>query len=67
MGEVVMGEKIDLIFSKSLSLQEITKNVLVYYVGASVLSVLAGVIGFLITLIALKLFGYKQNTYDKQP
>jgi len=67
MGEVVMGEEIDLIFSKSLSLQEITKNVLVYYVGATVLSVVAGVIGFLITLIALKLFGYKQNNYDKQP
>ncbi len=66
MGEVVMGEKVDLIFSKSLSLQEITKNILVYYVGATVLSVVAGVIGFLVTLITLKLFGYKQNTYDKQ-
>jgi hypothetical protein len=38
----------------------------VYYVGATVLSVVAGVVGFLMTLIVLKLFGYKQNTYDKQ-
>lgn len=65
MGEVVMGEKINLIFNKSLSIHEITNNVLVYYVGATVLSVLAGVVGFLITLIALKLSGYKQTTHDK--
>ena len=66
MGEVVMGEKVDLIFSKSLSLHEITKNILVYYVGATVLSLIVGLVGFLITLIALKLFGYKQTTHDKQ-
>lgn len=65
MGEVVMGEKINLIFNKSLSIHEITNNVLVYYVGATVLSVLAGVVGFLITLITLKLVGYKQTTHDK--
>ena len=65
MGEVVMGEKINLIFNKSLSIHEITNNVLVYYVGATVLSVVAAFIGFLVTLIALKLSGYKQTTHDK--
>lgn len=65
IGEVVMGEKINLIFNKSLSIHEITKNILVYYVGATVLSVVAAFIGFLITLITLKLVGYKQITHDK--
>ena len=62
-GEYVLGEKINLDFSKILTVETL-KNLYVYYVGATLLSVVSGVAGFLITWILLKLFGYKPTANE---
>jgi len=57
-GEFVLGQKVNLDLDKILTIETL-KNLYVYYVGATVLSIVAGIVGFLITWILLKLFGYK--------
>lgn len=66
-GEIVLNEKVDMSFSSLHSLESLSKNALVYYIGATVLSVVVGFLGFIITLIALKIFGYKQIIHDNKP
>lgn len=61
-GEWFLNEKVDLNFSKFLTVSTL-KNIYVYTIGASLLSVTAGISGFIITWVLLKLFRYqpKQN------
>ncbi len=66
-GELVLSEKVDISFSSLHSIESLSKNVLVYYIGATVLSLLAAVLGFVITLITLKICGYKQVIHDDSP
>ena len=62
-GELVLGQKVNLDWSKLLTIETL-KNLYVYYVGATVLSVVAGIAGFLVTWILLKLFRYKPTTNE---
>lgn len=62
-GEFVLNEKVDLTFSKFLSLQTLT-NLWVYGIGASVLAVVAALAGLIISWTLLKVFGYKANPND---
>jgi len=57
-GEYVLNKKVNLDLNKLFS-SETLSNVYVYYVGATVLSIVAGVAGFVVTWLLLKLFGYK--------
>ena len=57
-GEFVLGKQVNLDFTKLLSIETL-KNLYVYYIGATVLSIAAGVVGFIVTWILLKVFGYK--------
>lgn len=56
-GELVLHQKVDLSFSKMLSIETL-KNVYVYIIGACVLSVIAAVLGFILTYCLLKIFKY---------
>ncbi len=62
-GEYVLGQKVNLDWSKLLTIETL-KNLYVYYVGATVLAIIAGIAGFLVTWILLKLFRYKPNTNE---
>ena len=66
-GEIVLNEKVDINFSSLYSIESLSKNAFVYYIGAVVLSLIAAVLGFIITLITLKIFGYKQIIHDNKP
>jgi len=59
-GELVLSEKVNLDLNKILTVDAL-KNVYVYTVGATVLSVVVAIAGFLITLISLKAFRYKPH------
>lgn len=63
MGEWVCGEQVDIDLNKFLTIETL-KNLYIYYVGATILSVITGVLGWLLTLIILKLIGYKPNTNE---
>lgn len=65
-GELVVGQKVNLDFTKLLSVETL-KNLYVYYIGATVLSVVAGIVGFIVTWLLLKLFGYKPTTDEPKP
>jgi glycosyltransferase involved in cell wall biosynthesis len=62
-GEFVLGQKVNLDFTKLLSIETL-KNLYVYYIGATVLSIAAGIAGFLVTWILLKVFGYKPTVNE---
>ncbi len=62
-GEYILNKKVNLDLSKLLS-SETLNNVYVYYVGATVLSIVAGIVGFLVTWVLLKLFGYKPSSNE---
>lgn len=64
-GELVLNENVDISFNSLLSIQALSKNIFVYYVGATILSIVAAIFGIIITWITLKLFGYKQTTDDR--
>lgn len=57
-GEFVLRQKVNLDFTKLLSVETLN-NLYVYYVGATVLSIVAGVVGYIATWVLLKVFGYK--------
>lgn len=57
-GELVLGQKVNLDFTKLLSVETLN-NLYVYYIGATVLSIVAGVVGYIVTWVLLKVFGYK--------
>jgi len=57
-GEYILNEKVNLDFNKLLSFDTLN-NLYVYYIGATVLSIVAGIIGFVVTWVLLKVFGYK--------
>ena len=59
-GEYVLGQKVNLDFDKLLTIETL-KNLYVYYIGATVLSMVVGIAGFLVTWILLKVFGYKPS------
>jgi glycosyltransferase involved in cell wall biosynthesis len=62
-GEFVLNEKVDLNFNKLVSLDALN-NLYVYTIGAIVLSVVMAIVGFLVTWILLKIFGYKPTTNE---
>jgi glycosyltransferase involved in cell wall biosynthesis len=62
-GEFVLNQKVDLTFSKFLSLQTLT-NLWVYGIGASVLAIIAALSGLIISWTLLKVFGYNANPND---
>lgn len=59
-GEFVLNQKVNLDLSKLLTIETL-KNLYVYYIGATVLSIVAGIGGFVITWLLLKVFGYKPS------
>jgi glycosyltransferase involved in cell wall biosynthesis len=61
-GEVILDKKVNLDFSKLLSVETLN-NLYVYYIGATILSVIAGFVGFVVTWVLLKLFGYKAKAH----
>lgn len=60
-GEYVLGQNVNLDWSKLLTIETL-KNLYVYYIGATVLAIGAGVAGALVTWLLLKLFRYKPST-----
>lgn len=62
-GELVLGHKVNLDFTKLLSVETLN-NLYVYYVGATVLSIVAGVVGYIVTWVLLKVFGYKPTVNE---
>jgi glycosyltransferase involved in cell wall biosynthesis len=62
-GELVLGHKVNLDFTKLLSVETLN-NLYVYYVGATVLSIVAGLVGYILTWILLKVFGYKPTVNE---
>lgn len=59
-GELVLNEKVNLALDKMLSLDAI-RGLYIYTVGATVLSVAAGLAGIIVTWVLLKISGYKPN------
>lgn len=59
-GELVLGERVDLRFSQ-LSISAL-RNLYVYLVGASVMALVAGVLGFILTWVLLKIFRYQHSS-----
>lgn len=57
-GEYVLNEKVNLDLEKLLTIETLN-NLYVYYIGATVLSVVAGLVGYIVTWLLLKVFGYK--------
>ena len=57
-GEYVLNKQVNLDFTKLLSVETLN-NLYVYYIGATVLSIVAGVAGYIVTWVLLKVFGYK--------
>lgn len=60
-GEFFLNQKVDINFSKLLSIQTLS-NIYVYTVGATILSIIAAVLGFIITWLLLIIFGYKPKS-----
>ncbi|MBS1634897.1 MAG: DUF2062 domain-containing protein [Bacteroidetes bacterium] len=61
-GELVLNERVDLAFSHLLSVSTLM-NLYVYIIGATVMAFAAGILGFIITWILLKVFGYSPKTH----
>lgn len=57
-GEYVLGKEVHLSFSKAITVQMAIDIGKIYFLGATVFSLIAGIAGFLITWLLLKLFGY---------
>lgn len=64
-GEFVLNKKVNLDFDKLLTLETLN-NLFVYYIGATVLSIVAGLAGFILTWVLLKLFGYKATIHERK-
>ncbi len=60
-GEYVLKQQVHLSFSHTITIKTAINIGWIYLVGATVLSVVAGVAGLVITYLLLKLFGYKKN------
>jgi glycosyltransferase involved in cell wall biosynthesis len=63
-GEFFLHRKVNFFFERKLSLELLRKNaedLYTYFVGASILSVIAAITGFVLSFILLKLFGHKQS------
>lgn len=61
-GEIIFNRNIDFSFSKGITLEIVHQIGLLYVVGATVLSIVTGLVGFAITWLLLKISGYKQTT-----
>ncbi len=66
MGEIVLNKSIDFNFSKSITLNMVHQIGFLYLVGATVLSVAVGLIGFIFTWLLLKLTGYQKSSDDRK-
>ncbi|MDF2450364.1 MAG: b-glycosyltransferase, glycosyltransferase family 2 protein [Bacteroidota bacterium] len=65
-GEFVLNKKVNLDFNNLLTVETLS-NLYVYYIGATILSIIAGLAGFLVTWALLKLFGYKDSVHERRP
>lgn len=63
-GELVLNQKVTFDLQKMLSIEAL-RNLYVYTVGATVLSAVAAIAGFLVTYITLKLFKYEHTDLQK--
>ncbi|MES2132187.1 MAG: DUF2062 domain-containing protein [Bacteroidota bacterium] len=64
-GEYVLNEQVHLSFSHAITIKMAINIGLIYVVGATVLSVVAGLAGTLITWVLLKVFGYKPTINER--
>ena len=65
-GEYVLNEQVHLSFSHAITIKMAISIGLIYVVGATVLSVVAGIGGTLITWVLLKIFGYKPTIVNER-
>jgi uncharacterized protein (DUF2062 family) len=63
-GEIVLKEQVNFDLQKMLSIEAL-RNLYVYTIGATVLSVVAAAAGFVLTLLALKIFNYQPSDQNK--
>lgn len=64
-GEFFLNEDVHISLDKLLSIENLKQtisNLYVYFIGATILSVLVAIAGFIITWITLKLVGYKHKS-----
>ncbi len=64
-GEFFLNENVHISLDKLLSIENLKQtmsNLYVYFIGATILSILMAVAGFIVTWIALKLVGYKHKS-----
>lgn len=64
-GEFILNKKVNLNFDNLLTVETLN-NLYVYYIGATVLSIVVGITGFLLTWILLKVFGYKPTSNESK-
>lgn len=65
-GEYVLGQEVHLSFSKAITVDMAFTIGKIYFLGATVLSIVAGIGGFIITWLLLKLFGYKPAAHGTE-
>jgi glycosyltransferase involved in cell wall biosynthesis len=63
-GEYILGQEVHLNFSKAITVDIAINIGKIYFLGATVLSVVTGVAGFIVTWVLLKVFGYKPIPND---
>jgi len=64
-GEFFLNEDVHISLDKLLSIENLKQtisNLYVYFIGATILSILMAIAGFIVTWIALKLVGYKHKS-----
>lgn len=65
-GEYVLNQQVHLSFSHAITIKMAINIGFIYVVGATVLSVVAGLAGTFITWILLKIFGYKPTIHERR-
>lgn len=65
-GEYVLNQQVHLSFSHAITIKMAINIGLIYVVGATVLSVIAGLAGAFITWVLLKIFGYKPTINERK-
>ncbi len=65
-GEYVLNQQVHLNFSEAITIKMAINIGLIYVIGASVLSVIVGIAGFMVTWLLLKIFGYTPTHHDRK-
>lgn len=64
-GEFFLLQKVNTsLISSTLNIETVKQIGWIYFVGATYLSIIIGILGFIISWIILKIIGYKQTTHD---